>query len=173
MIVIISHGFGSSKESPTARALAEMLPEYGIGTYGYDFPGHGESPVDGEKLRIDACLNDLSAVEDHVLRLAPTAEIAYFSSSFGAYINLIYLATRPHAGRKSFLRSAAVDMPGLFKKDTTPAQYAELEAQGFLIMDHDYVRPLKIMKEFYGDLERYDVFALYKKGMAEIGDDPW
>ena len=32
MAVIISHGFGSSKESPTAQAIAAALPKHGIGT---------------------------------------------------------------------------------------------------------------------------------------------
>ncbi|MGI6119372.1 MAG: alpha/beta hydrolase [Desulfosporosinus sp.] len=168
MIVIISHGFGSTKESPTARAVAAALPEHGIGTYSFDFPAHGDSPVDGEQLRIANCLNDLAAVEAHVRKLMPEAVIAYFSSSFGAYINLIYLATCSHVGKKSFLRSAAVDMPRLFKKSTSPKQYAQLDSQGYIILDYDYVRPLKIIREFYDDLEAYDVFKLCRKDMAEL-----
>jgi hypothetical protein len=53
---------------------------------------------------------------------APEAEICYFSSSFGAYITLIYLTTREHRGKKAFLRSAAVNMPD---------KYEELKQKGF------------------------------------------
>lgn len=168
MAVIISHGFGSSKESPTAQAIAAALLEHGIGTYSFDFPGHGDSPVDGEQLRISNCLNNLAAVEAHVRELMPEADIAYFSSSFGAYINLIYLATCPHVGRKSFLRCAAVDMPRLFRNGTTPEQYAQLDEQGYISMDFDYIRPLKITREFYDDLEAHDVFKLCWPDMAEL-----
>lgn len=161
MVVIISHGFGSSKESPTAKAVVAALSEHKIGTCSFDFPAHGDSSVDGEKLRIDNCLNDLASVEDHVSKLQPNAEIGYFSSSFGAYINLIYLATCPHLGKKSFLRCAAVDMPGLFKKMILPEQYAQLETQGYTVMNDDYIRPLKIMKSFYDDLEGHDIFKLF------------
>ncbi len=168
VIVIISHGFGGSKDGPTAQAVSAALPEYGIGTYCFDFPAHGDSPVDGEQFRIANCLNDLGAVEARVRALMPGAEIVYFSSSFGAYINLIYLATCPHAGRKSFLRCAAVDMPGLVRKGTSPEQYARLAAQGYIIMDYDYVRPLKVTREFYDDLEAYDVFKLCRPDMAEM-----
>ncbi|MFZ3131268.1 MAG: alpha/beta hydrolase [Desulfosporosinus sp.] len=168
MAVIISHGFGSSKESPTAQTIASALPEHGIGTYSFDFPAHGDSPVDGEQFRIPNCLNDLAAVEVHVRELLPEAEIAYFSSSFGAYINLIYLAKCPHAGRKSFLRCAAADMPRLFRNRTTIEQYAQLDAQGYIILDFDYIRPLKIMREFYDDLEAHDVFKLCRLDMAEL-----
>ncbi|MFA5635509.1 MAG: alpha/beta hydrolase [Anaerovoracaceae bacterium] len=167
LAVIISHGFGSSKESPTAMTLAETLTSRGIGAFAYDFPGHGESPVGGEMLRIENCLDDLAAVEAHVRTIAPQAEIMYFSSSFGAYINLIYLARRTHAGSRSFLRSAAVDMPGIFRKGETPELTEQLKEQGYFIMDLDYVRPLKVTREFCHDLASNDVFSLYKQGIIK------
>lgn len=52
LIVLISHGFGSNKESTTATAVADALSEHGIGTYCYDFPAHGESQADSSMLRI-------------------------------------------------------------------------------------------------------------------------
>jgi alpha-beta hydrolase superfamily lysophospholipase len=64
LVVLISHGFGSNKESPTAKALCSALSERGIGSCSYDFPAHGESPADGGMLRIHNCLDDLSAVEE-------------------------------------------------------------------------------------------------------------
>ncbi|MFZ5975413.1 MAG: alpha/beta hydrolase [Bacillota bacterium] len=169
LAVIIIHGFGGSKEGSTARTIAAVLPKHGIGTYSFDFPAHGESPVDGGMLRIENCLNDLAAVEARVQQSAPKAQIAYFSSSFGAYINLIYLAAREHAGRKAFLRCAAVDMAGIFRQNTMQEQYARLDAQGFIMLDMaGYIRPLKITREFLADLDAYDVFKLCRPGMAEL-----
>ena len=167
-VVIFSHGFGSSKESPAAHAVASVLPKYGIGTYIFDFPAHGNSPVDGERFRISNCLDDLAAIEAHIHELMPKAEIAYFSSSFGAYINLIYLATRPHIGNKSFLRCAAVSMPELFKNNATPEQYTLIDRQGYIIMDYGFIRPLKITREFYNDLQTHDLFKLCRPDMAEL-----
>lgn len=168
MSVIICHGLGSSKESPTAMSITAALSEHGIGTYSFDFPAHGDSPADGELFRVANCLNDLAAAEAHVRKLMPEAEIAYFSSSFGAYLNLIYLGTQVHSGKKSFLRCAAVDMPRLFKNSTSPELYSQLDEQGHIILDFDYVRPLKITREFYDDLEAHDVFKLCRPDMAEI-----
>lgn len=34
MVCLITHGFGSSKDSPTAQLLAGELPRHGIGTLG-------------------------------------------------------------------------------------------------------------------------------------------
>jgi hypothetical protein len=168
LIVIISHGFGSSKESPTAKTISAALTECGIGTYSFDFPAHGDSPVDGGMLRIANCLEDIAAVEAHVREQMPETEIAYFSSSFGAYINLIYLATRKHSGRRSFLRCAAVDMPEIFRRSTTQEHYAQMEAQGYIMLDSGYARPLKITRGFISDLNANDVFKLYRSGMAEL-----
>jgi len=168
LAVIISHGFGSSKESPSAQAISAALPEYGIGAFRFDFPAHGESPADGEALRIENCLSDLAAVEAHVRTLLPEAEIAYFSSSFGAYINLIYLSAKEHAGHRSFLRCAAVDMPGIMRRGTTPDHRALLDKQGFVMLDDGYVRPLKITRGFLEDLDAYDVFKLYHPGATKL-----
>lgn len=167
-IVIISHGFGSSKSSPTAQAVLAALPEVGIGACAFDFPSHGESPAPGEALRLSNCLDDLAAVEAYLLRQNPDAEIAYFSSSFGAYVNLIYLSSRKHAGKKSFLRCTAVDMAAILRRGITPERMTELNKNGFFIMDEGYVRPLKITKQFLGDLDGHDLFRLCRPGMAEI-----
>ncbi len=165
--VIISHGFGSSKESPTATALTEVLTVRGMGAFAYDFPGHGESPVDGGMLRIKNCLDDLATVEAHVHKIAPQAEIMYFSSSFGAYINLLYLAERTHMGTRSFLRSAAVNMPTIFRDGETPEIRKQLKEQGYFIRNMDYVRPLKVTREFCDDLAANDVFSLNKPGIIK------
>lgn len=41
MVCLITHGFGSSKDSPTAQLLAGELPRHGIGTLALDLPAHG------------------------------------------------------------------------------------------------------------------------------------
>ena len=168
LVVIISHGLGSSKESPTAKAVSEALAEQGIGVLCYDFPAHGDSPVDGRMLRIANCTGDLAAVEAYVHKLCPEAEIAYFSSSFGAYINLIYLSICEHRGHRSFLRCAAVDMQGILRRATTPERIKLLESQGYIMLNEDYVRPLMVTREFLNDLETHNVFQLYQSGAAEI-----
>jgi len=167
IVCVAAHGFGSSKESPTTSMLLEALPARGIGVIAFDFPAHGESPVDGDALRIGNCLCDLAAAEARAKELAPEADVVYFSSSFGAYINLIYLATRPHAGRRSFLRSAAVDMPGLFSHPTAE-ESARLARDGYLMLDEGYTRPLKITPAFLSDLAAHNVFRLYRAGEAEV-----
>lgn len=165
--VIVCHGFGSSKESPTAAMLLEHLPKDGIGVLAFDFPAHGESPAGGEHLTVSDCLQSLSSAEAKLRAAAPEAEICYFGSSFGAYITLLYLSSGKGKGRKAFLRSAAVEMP-LLLRQMTAADQDVLAKQGWFNFDCDYVRPLKLTQAFFDELERRDVFEAYQKGMAEL-----
>lgn len=123
--------------------------------------------MDGDALSIRHCLDDLARAEARALELAPGARVVYFSSSFGAYLNLIYLSTRPHRGTRSFLRSAAVEMPLLFHSPT-PEQAEELARQGFLMLDQGYVRPLKLTPAFLADLDAHDLFQLYRSGEERV-----
>ena len=170
-VVLIMHGFGSSKESFTAEMLAQYLPQKGIGTFAFDFPAHGESPVSGDQLTLTNCLADMEAAEEEIKRFAPGARIGYFGSSFGAYMTLLYLASAAEQGReygnKAFLRSAAVEMPQLLANRTKEGA-ALLECQGYLMADEDYVRPLKLTREFFDELDANDVFEAYQTGTAEL-----
>ena len=163
----MAHGFGSAKEGFTPKFMNLGLKKAGMGFYGFDFPAHGDSPVDGDALSIRHCLDDLARAEARALELAPGARVVYFSSSFGAYLNLIYLSTRPHRGTRSFLRSAAVEMPLLFHPPT-PEQAEELARQGFLMLDQGYVRPLKLTPAFLADLDAHDLFQLYRSGKERV-----
>ena len=135
-VVIILHGFDSSKDSPTAEMMLKALPEKGIGAIAFDLPGHGENPVPRCDLRVSNCLLALEAVEEFVSELAPEAEISYFGSSFGAYIVLNALALRPELERKAFLRSAAVNMPYLdFEEyEEAPAEFITEMQEAFDLM---------------------------------------
>lgn len=164
--VLILHGLGSSKESSTALRLAAALAEADVACLCFDLPAHGANQAG--PLRIDTCLDDIAAAEARLGALAPQAGLGYFGSSFGAYLTLLYLETRPHRGSRAFLRCAAVDMPGLFRRDVMPEQEAAMRTQGYIMLDAGYARPLKITPGFLDDLAAYDAFALWRPGLAEL-----
>ena len=129
-VVIVAHGFDSSMKGPTAQMVLENLPKVGIGAIAFDFPAHGESPVEREFLSVENCIKDLEAVENYVREKCPQAEICYFGSSFGAYITMLYLSRYPEKSGKAFLRSAAVNMHTLFKNPTGDHNLFELYRPG-------------------------------------------
>lgn len=112
-LVLVIHGYDSSKESENAANLMRMLPQKGFGVIAYDQPNHGGAQAAEEKLTIDNCLDSLACVEDYLAQRFPGVEICYFGSSFGAYILGIYLVQRQHRGHNAFMRCAAVNFPQL------------------------------------------------------------
>ncbi len=150
------------------QALQETMPKAGIGVYSFDFPAHGESPIGAAGLRVPFCIDDLAVVEERVRSMAPHAEILYFASSFGAYITLLYLSRRTARGRRAVLRSAAVRMPRLVESWLNVENQARLDKQGYFVPAYDYVREMRITKDFLQDLAEYDVFERYQPGTAAL-----
>lgn len=159
-ILVVAHGFASSKESPNVRMLMSNLPENGIGVIALDFPGHGNSPVGGEKLMVDNCACDVKAVCDFVSERFPEAEICYFGSSFGAYVIMNYIMRYGIKGARVFMRSAAVDMHEFFD-ELSSDEVLMLEREGYIMLDYENVPSLKLTNEFVSDLRRHNLFASF------------
>lgn len=166
-IVIVIHGFGSSKESPTAQMMLEGLPKHGIGAIAFDFPAHGISPVDGDHLTVDGCVKDLNDIEKMIKSKYPNAEVCYFGSSYGAYIALNHIVKNNVSSAKLFCRSGAVNMPEIFSNPDAE-QKAEFDKKGYIVLEYDSARPLKVTWEFIEDLLRNDLFENFTKGDSKI-----
>ena len=167
-VLIVCHGFGSSKESPMVQALNETMPKHGIGVVSFDFPAHGESPADQEGLRLPYCLDDLATVERYVREMAPQAEVGYFGSSFGAYVTLLYISLYDHTGKKAFLRSSAVSMPALVESWVDDRAKEDLCRQGYFVPDYDYVREIRLTPAFLEDLRTHDIFQIFRKDGTQL-----
>ena len=165
-VLIVCHGFGSSKGSPMVKALEEFMPRHGIGVVSFDFPAHGESPV--WDLRVSWCKDDLAAVEDYVRKTDPAVRIGYFGSSFGAYTTLNYLAAFPHRGNRAFLRSSAVVMHHLVDTWVDDRAKEEMAEKGYFVPDYDYVREMRVTPVFLEELAAHNVFETYRKGIARL-----
>ncbi|MCI2061590.1 MAG: alpha/beta hydrolase [Eubacteriaceae bacterium] len=170
MVVVVSIGFGSSIGGPTPAMVFRSMQKTGAGVIVYDFPAHGDSPAGGECLSVGNCMRDLETIENLACEMSGGAETVYFSSSFGAFICLNYMARFEHRGRKSFCRSAAVSMPDVFR-DLSAEETEKLQRSGFVMLN-EYHRPIKLTEEFVRDLAEHDVFALYENGRpANCADD--
>ncbi|MDD6315811.1 MAG: alpha/beta fold hydrolase [Clostridia bacterium] len=158
-VCIIAHGFASSKESATAQMMLDHLEKLGLGAFAFDFPCHGASSAPWQQLTVDACLADLRQVEAFARTRASEAEVCYFGSSFGAYITILHLCTDPGAGRRAFLRCAAVDMDHAFdhQAETIGCQLRQL---GYALYDTGYGPQLRLSGAFFESLRGRSVFDL-------------
>ena len=146
-VCIIAHGFASSKESSTAQMLLDHLEKMGLGAVAFDFPCHGTSTADYKALTVDACLQDMAAVEAYVMEAVPEAEICHFGSSFGAYMSILRMV-QVDQPRRAFLRCAAVDMDHAFD-DVADAIY-----------DPGFGPGLKLDPAFFDSLKGRSVFEM-------------
>lgn len=169
MAVLIVHGFGSSRESSAAVRLAQALAGQDMAACVPDLPGHGQSPADGRSLTVENCLADLAAAEACLRRRAPQARIAYFGSSFGAYLTSLYLARPGHRHSRAVLRCAALTMYRLLQEDMErePALGRSLREQGEVLL-REFDRPLLLTQGLMDSLQAHDPFRLCRPHMARL-----
>ncbi len=66
LIVILSHGFFSDKNSYTNQQLSNLLQEDAVDTLAFDFYGHGQSDWEINNITISKTLEDFNCVLDYV-----------------------------------------------------------------------------------------------------------
>ena len=89
-IVLGVHGIGGHSQEFIQTGIAEEMELFYSATLRFDFPGHGESPV--EEFTVHGCVNSLMAVVEYAREQYPEVEdLCIFATGFGAYITLIAL----------------------------------------------------------------------------------
>lgn len=107
-LALLCHGFLSSKNSSTNKALTRLLTERGIATFRFDFFGQGESEGPFEDITVGLALDQARAA----LAWASAQGFHRFGlvgSSFGGLIAL--LAASEAASQASTLRCLALKCP--------------------------------------------------------------
>ncbi len=83
------HGFGGSKDTHILQALSEEMSFFGAATVCFDFPAHGDSPMESDALTLDTCIETLLYTAQWAHNRYPDLDFCIFASGFGAYITLI------------------------------------------------------------------------------------
>ncbi len=90
-VVVLCHGYGSSKDKDSTKGLAQKLVDAGLCVYRFDFTGCGESRGKLSELTPDQGQDDLkSAVKD-----LGKKNFGLYGSSFGGYTALIFASQNP------------------------------------------------------------------------------
>lgn len=166
-VVVVCHGFGGSKDSKTVGVFESLPVEYGLGVICFDFPAHGESRASIDKFSVANCVADLSAVVSYVREFSQNAEIVFFSTSFGAFITILYLAERKQPRAKAFLRSAAFRMPQIVKFKFLPEE-ALPDSEGMVELRVPVAGTVKVPLAFIKELQDYDLYSLCSKATADF-----
>ena len=154
-VVIVTHGFGSSKDTAGTTSFAEHL----LGKYkhwavlAFDWPAHGEDAR--KKLTVEDCLDDLGIVTDYARTELKAERLYNYSTSFGAYLVLRYIIERGNPFRKIALRSAGINMYESMSNHIDAVGRRDLEKGKEILVGFD--RKMKIDRHFLDSLKAFDV----------------
>ena len=160
-LVLSVHGLGGSSADDIQASIAEEMEFFNSAVYRFDFPVHGESPLESEYFTLKNCQETLMAVARYARDCYPEVEdLCIFSTGFGAYVVLTCLED-------------LMDLPGKLKLvlQTLPVRMHEtllslkgiskatLEAMGY--MSFTRRRHLDVTFDFYQELEDHMVMMTY------------
>ena len=156
-VIICLHGFGGSKGSSRIERLHHEMIPYQVGTFAFDWPGHGKSESGFSKLTVENCLEDLEEVHACVTGKYHVP-VWCFATSFGGYLAVLYQQRHPEAFEKIMLRSPALKM-GQIVLDSMD----EEERKSFLAgvpRDFGFDQPLILTRSFYDDTCAHDAYSV-------------
>lgn len=92
-IAVLCHGFLSSKDSTTNRAVTRLLLERGIGTFCFDFFGQGDSEGPFERITTTLAVEQALAAID-LVQGKGFRKVGLMGSSFGGLVSILTAAQR-------------------------------------------------------------------------------
>ena len=151
-LVLGVHGFGGCTNDAIQAGIAEEMELFGSAVLRFDFPAHGDSPLDSEGLTLDNCRNSLLAAARWLRDAYPGVEdLCIFATGFGAYMTLLVLEELvAMPGRVKLV----IQTPALLMHETMLAMKdmtePTLAAMGKTIYRAD--RPFYVSYDFYREI---------------------
>ena len=158
------HGFGGSKDTHILQALSEEMSVFGAATVCFDFPAHGDSPMQSDALTLDTCIETLLYTAQWAHNRYPDLDFCIFASGFGAYITLIAIDQLEELVGPVKL---VLQTPNLRMSETilnmVHMTEADLLAAGHATLNAD--RKFDITFDFYKQIRNYTALTIYDTPM--------
>ncbi len=158
-IIILAHGFTTTKKSPGIATLAEKLNLLRISTLRFDFYGHGESEGKFEEITVSEGVDDvLSAVK--FLKGEGYKKIGLMGSSFGGICSTL-AASKSKDLFVLALKSPVSDFVKVEEFDLSQKSISEWKKKG--VKPYNLERKLYLNYSFYEDIKNLNVYGAAKK----------
>jgi len=160
-VVLGVHGIGGSAMDSIQAGIAEEMEFFSSAVYRFDFPAHGESPLDDRFFTLKNCRETLMAVAEHARKTYPEVEdLCIFATGFGAYVTLVCLEELLDLPGKLKL---VIQTPSVRMHETLLAikkiSKATLRAMERIRFNAE--RPFDVTYDFYKELEEHVVMMTY------------
>ena len=157
-IVIICHGYNSSKDRPSYTSFSSKLYELGIASFRFDFFGNGESEGKIEDLTFSEAVEDIHLSIQYLKTLEYT-NVGLFGSSFGGTAALI-AASKTNELSFLSLRCPIPNYEDRAKQKLGAETIVQWKRTGFLYNEEDKVN---MKYSFYEDFKNNDGYEAAKK----------
>jgi uncharacterized protein len=153
-MIILCHGFSSSKNSSTYVALEDSLNKKEISTFRFDFYGHGESEGEFADITISLAVDAvLSAIK--FLKEKDYTKIGLVGSSFGGMASLV-AASKTEDLFVLALKCPVSDYLGKLIAQKSKAEINSWKENGFINYLSGSRGKLKLNYSFFEDAETYN-----------------
>ncbi len=151
-IVVMCHGFSSSKKGRTMEHVAPALNEAGLNTFRFDFFGHGDSEGSFEDITISEGIDDALNAIEYVKKLGYT-RIGLLGVSFGGIVAMGAVLMSKDI-KKLCLMCPVSDFVELIEKKFVKDDIEEWRKKGF----SDY-QDKKLKYGFYEDAKKWVMYG--------------
>jgi len=165
-IVIMVHGYASSKDSQTHMLLADMLYDQGINSLRFDLDGCGESDGKFEDQTISSMITDVSAAIVAMTKRGYT-HIELFGSSAGGLAAMATALKHPEIKRLGLLAPVS-DYPTKLLEKYGKSGIQEWRLEGFHHHITDRKKKVKVNYTFYEDCKQYIMYDQVKRIIAPV-----
>lgn len=160
-VMILCHGFNTSKDSYTNVRLEKILSEQGISTFRFDFFAHGESEGTLEEITISEAIDDvLNAVR--FLKELGYSKIGLVGSSFGGMASVI-AASKTDDLLILALKSPVSGHLGKLVAQEAKQQIKTWKEKGFIYYTSSEERKIKLDYSFFEDAEKANGYEAAQK----------
>ncbi len=161
------HGFGSNKDTEILASLSEEMSIFGASMICFDFPAHGDNPLESEALTLQNCIDTLLYVAQWAHNRYPDLDFCIFGSGFGAYITLIAIDQLEElVGRVKLV----LHTPNLRMSETLLSMVRMNEARlmevGKVTLNAE--RKFDVTFDFYKQLRNYTALTIYDAPMLLV-----
>lgn len=158
------HGFGTGKDTHVLSALSEEMSLFGAAMICFDFPAHGESPMESDALMLDTCIETLLYTAQWAHNRYPDLDFCVFASGFGAYVTLIAIDQLEELVGKVKL---VLQTPNLRMSETLLGMVRmseqELQEAGHVTLNAQ--RQFDVSYAFYKQVRNYTALTIYDMPM--------
>lgn len=151
-VVLGVHGLGGRSTDQIQESIAEEMELFYSATVRFDFPAHGESPMDCPEFTLDNCRQSLLSVAKWIRENYPEVEdLCIFATGFGAYVTLLCLDELLELPGKIKL---VIQTPSFLMHETLLRMARTTEAAFLAAGSHTFrtARPLTVYRSLYEEM---------------------